>query len=177
MGKKFYIIFGIIILMCIFVITIVYFINKNMVDDKEGQSNIYTNDIGNETINNEKEDYSMSEIIIKVNGKELNVKLENNTSATAFAQKLKDGDITINANDYANFEKVGSLGFDLITNDENIKAKAGDLILYQGNQITLYYDTNSWYFTKLGKVQNISKNELKSILGDGDVILTFSLKS
>ena len=64
------------------------------------------------------------------------------------------------------------MGFSLPTNDKNITTKAGDLILYQGNQITLYYDTNSWNFTKLGKVQN----ELKEILGSGNVELTFFLK-
>ena len=108
--------------------------------------------------------------------KAYNVKLEDNTSSIAFAQKLKDGDIVVNAHDYENFEKVGNLGFTLPTNDKNITTESGDLILYQGNQITLYYDTNSWSFTKLGKVQNVSQNELKDILGSGDVVLTFSLR-
>ena len=117
----------------------------------------------------------MDEIIIKVNDRVLNVKLEDNTSAKAFAEKLKSGDITISAHDYGNFEKVGNLGFSLPTNDKNITTEAGDLILYQGNQITLYYDTNNWNFTKLGKVQNVLQNELKEILGSGNVELTFSL--
>ena len=117
----------------------------------------------------------MDEIIIKVNGRVLNVKLEDNSSAKAFAEKLKSGGITISAHDYGNFEKVGNLGFNLPTNDKNITTEAGDLILYQGNQITLYYDTNSWNFTKLGKVQNVLQNELKEILGSGNVELTFSL--
>ena len=51
----------------------------------------------------------------------------------------------------------------------------GDIILYQGNQITIYYDTNTWNFTKLGKIENITQKELKEILGDGDVTVTFSL--
>lgn len=67
------------------------------------------------------------------------------------------------------------MGFSLPTNDKNITTEAGDLILYQGNQITLYYDTNSWNFTKLGKVQNVLQNELKEILGSGNVKLIFSL--
>ena len=125
---------------------------------------------------NNMEEINMDEIIIKVNGRVLNVKLEDNSSAKAFVEKLKSGDITINAHDYGNFEKVGNLGFSLPTNDKNITTEAGDLILYQGNQITLYYDTNSWNFTKLGKVQNVSQNELKEILSSGNVELTFSLK-
>ncbi len=67
------------------------------------------------------------------------------------------------------------MGFSLPINDKNITTEAGDLILYQGNQITLYYDTNTWSFTKLGKVQNVSQKELKEILGTGNVELTFSL--
>lgn len=77
--------------------------------------------------------------------------------------------------DYANFEKVGPLGFSLPRNDKSITTTPGDIILYQGNQITIYYDTNSWNFTKLGKIENVTQEELKEILGNGDVTVTFSL--
>ena len=165
----------------------IFFIVKNKKSDIEENQNKDTNikveNYSNTTSNldedtknsNNMEKINMDEIIIKVNGRVLNVKLEDNTSAKAFAEKLKSGDITISAHDYGNFEKVGNLGFSLPTNDKNITTEAGDLILYQGNQITLYYDTNSWNFTKLGKVQNVLQNELKEILGSGNVELTFSL--
>ena len=165
----------------------IFFIMKNKKSDIEENQNKDTNikveNYSNTTSNldedtknsNNMEKINMDEIIIKVNGRVLNVKLEDNTSAKAFAEKLKSGDITISAHDYGNFEKVGNLGFSLPANDKNITTEAGDLILYQGNQITLYYDTNSWNFTKLGKVQNVLQNELKEILGSGNVKLTFSL--
>lgn len=121
----------------------------------------------------EKNDINM--IAIQVNNEILKVKLENNLSATSFLEKLKNGDITVQTQDYNNFEKVGNLGFSLPTNDTNLTTEAGDLILYQGNKITLYYDTNTWHFTKLGKVQDVSQEELKSILGTGDVTMVFSL--
>lgn len=114
-------------------------------------------------------------IKLTVNDIILNIKLENNSSSIAFIEKLKEGEIVIEAEDYGNFEKVGDLGFNLPTNDKEITTEAGDLILYQGNKITLYYDTNTWNFTKLGKVQNISPEELKQILGSGDVTLKFSI--
>ncbi|MCI8587972.1 MAG: hypothetical protein HFJ49_05135 [Clostridia bacterium] len=117
----------------------------------------------------------MDRIQIKVKDEILDVKLEDNSLVTAFVEKLKNGDITIQTHDYGNFEKIGSLGFSLPTNDTRITTEPGDLILYQGNQITLYYDTNTWNFTKLGKVQNLLQEELKNILGNGDVKLTFSL--
>lgn len=105
----------------------------------------------------------------------LPVKLADNSSAAALRELLKQGDITVDAHDYGNFEKVGSLGTELPTNDEQITTEPGDVILYQGNQITVYYDTNSWSFTRLGKVQGVSADELKAILGEGDVRMVLSL--
>ncbi len=113
---------------------------------------------------------------ILVNDKELILRLLDNSSSEAFVSKLKENDLTINASDYGNFEKVGDLGFSLPTNDQYISVKAGDLILYQGDKISLYYDENNYSFTKLGYVINMSENDLKELLGKKeDVILVFSL--
>lgn len=101
---------------------------------------------------------------------------ENNSSAKAFLEILKKSDITVDMHDYGNFEKVGSLGNTLPTNDQRITTEPGDVILYQGNQITIYYDKNTWNFTRLGKVQGLSAEELKNILGNGDVKVKFSLQ-
>ncbi|MCM1133732.1 MAG: cyclophilin-like fold protein [Ruminococcus flavefaciens] len=113
---------------------------------------------------------------IEVNGHLLTATLEDNSSAEAFAELLKSEPLTIEMSDYANFEKVGSLGTSLPRNDEKITTEAGDLILYQGNQITIYYDENTWNFTRLGKIDNITQAELKDILGTGSVTVTFSLE-
>ena len=119
---------------------------------------------------------NMNEFIIEVNGKELTIKAEDNSSSKALIEKLQEGEVIIEAQDYGNFEKVGSLGFDLPRNDMQYTTKPGDVILYMGNQLTIYYDTNSWNFTKLGEVTNVSESELKEILGDGNVTLTLKLK-
>ena len=74
------------------------------------------------------------------------------------------------------FEKVGSLGFNLTRNDQQITTEAGDIILYQGNQFVIYYDTNSWNFTKLGYIDNINQEGLKQILGRGNVTVVLSLE-
>ena len=124
----------------------------------------------------EMEVIDVKKVQLEANGVLFDIELEDNSSAKAFVEKLKEGELSIYASDYGNFEKVGSLGFSLPTNDTRITTQPGDLILYQGNQITLYYDTNTWNFTKLGKVQNITQEELKNILGNGDVTLTFSLE-
>jgi hypothetical protein len=72
-------------------------------------------------------------------------------------------------------EKVGSLGFDLPRNDEQITAEAGDIILYQGSALVIYYAPNSWNFTRLGKIDDVTEQELREILGDGAVTITLSL--
>ena len=111
----------------------------------------------------------------------LTASLADNSSATAFYELLKKGPLTVDMHDYGSFEKVGPLGTTLPRNDTQIKTTAGDIILYQGNQITIYYDTNSWNFTRLGKVvstsstTSITQAELKKILGKGDVTAVFEI--
>ncbi len=101
---------------------------------------------------------------------------EDNSSAEDFIALLQEGDITIEMEDYGGFEKVGSLGRSLSTNDRRITTQPGDVILYQGNSVTIYYDTNTWSFTLLGRIRGLSQEELKDILGSGSVSVTFSLK-
>lgn len=115
-------------------------------------------------------------INIEANGKILTSTLENNSSAKAFADLLKDKSLTLELDDYGNFEKVGALPKSLPANDKQITTEPGDIILYQGDKITIYYDKNTCSFTKLGHIENATQNELKSILGDGSVTVTFSLK-
>lgn len=114
---------------------------------------------------------------IIVNDHTLTVKMADNSSTKALLSLLKEGDITVHAQDYGNFEKVGPLGTELPTNDEQITTQPGDVILYQGDQITVYYDTNSWSFTRLGKVQGLTADELRAILGDGDVTMVLTLNA
>lgn len=118
-----------------------------------------------------------NKIAIAVNGHTLTATLAENSSAQALLELLRESPITVEMQDYGNFEKVGSLGTTLPRNDEQITTQAGDLILYQGNQLTIYYDTNSWNFTRLGKIDDITQSELKEILGTGNVTVTLSLYS
>lgn len=70
---------------------------------------------------------------------------------------------------------MGSLGRNLPRNDRQINVSAGDVILYQGNQITIYYDNNSWNFTKLATIEDTTRERLLEMLGTGDVEVTFSI--
>lgn len=128
-----------------------------------------------DTIEINTENEKINSIYIHVNSSTFKAKLADNSSAEALAELLKNGDITVNMSDYGNFEKVGPLETSLPANDEQITTEAGDLILYQGNNIVIYYDTNSWNFTRLGKIEDSTKEELLNVLGSGDVTVTFSL--
>ena len=112
---------------------------------------------------------------ITVNDRVLTAIMVDNSSAEALLKRLEESPITIEMEDYASMEKVGDLGFSLPQNDRPIETAAGDLILYQGHNFVIYYDTNSWNFTKLGKIEGVSVSELRTILGHGDVSVTLSL--
>lgn len=109
-------------------------------------------------------------------GRTFTATLVDNTSAQALVEQLAKGDITVDMEDYAGMEKVGTLGISLPRNDRPTTTGPGDLILYQGHNFVIYYDTNSWNFTRLGKIDNVSQTELKAALGEGDVRVTLSLE-
>ena len=121
------------------------------------------------------EENSDNKLKISVNGTELTATLEDNSSSQALTELLKQGNITVDMSDYGNFEKVGNLPQSLPKNDEKITTVPGDIILYQGNKITIYYAENTWDFTKLGHINNITQEELKTLLGDGDVTVSLSI--
>ncbi len=116
-------------------------------------------------------------IYVTIGKKVLTAKLVDNSSSRALMEQLSKGDVKVSMHDYGNFEKVGPLGFSLPRNDSQYTTKAGDIILYQGNQIVFYYDTNSWDFTKLGEFQNVTAKELRDLFGEGNVTAIISLKN
>lgn len=114
-------------------------------------------------------------MIINIGKNKLTVVMADNSSAKALEGLLKNGNITIDMHDYGNFEKVGKLPKSLPRNDEEITTKPGDVILYQSNQLTIYYDTNTYNFTRIGHIENITQAELERILGMEDVTVRLSL--
>jgi len=112
-------------------------------------------------------------IKIKINDETFDVKLENNSATQELIKTLEKGNVTVNATEYGGFEKVGDLGFSLPTSDEQVTTAPGDIVLYQGNQVSIFYESHSWSYTKLGKIQNVTG--LKDVLGSGDVAIEFIL--
>ena len=132
-----------------------------------------------ETISSDKGELSDMKISIQIKSDsgshKLNATLADNSSAVAFYKLLEKGPVTIKMNEYGGFEKVGSLGTSLPRSNSQIATKAGDIMLYQGNQITIFYNNNSWSYTRLGKVDEGSQAELKKILGKGNVTAVFEI--
>ncbi len=96
-----------------------------------------------------------------------------NQGAEALADLLTDGPLTLSLEDYGGFEKVGSLGQSLPTSNTHITTQSGDIVLYQGKQIVLFYGSNAWSYTRLGQVTDLTG--WQEALGHGDVTVTFSL--
>ena len=103
--------------------------------------------------------------------------LVSNSSTEALVAQLQKGNITYEAHDYGNFEKVGKLGYTFPENNEQINTVPGDLILYQGENLCIYYDTNSWNFTRIGKLDNMTKSDIKTWVNAGgdNVSVTLSI--
>ena len=144
--------------------------NKNVLETNQNYSNKEQ-----EQVTEKIKEENIDMIKITVNNNVLEVKLEDNEATKSLVERLKNEDIKVKANEYGGFEKVGNLGFSLPRNDTKITTSAGDIVLYQGNQISLFYSSNSWNYTRLGKIQNVSESELKNILGTEDVEMILSL--
>ena len=125
---------------------------------------------------NDNDDMQSNTIRLTVNGRSFTATLEDNSSARALAEHLAQGDLQVLMEDYGDMEKVGPLGFSLPRNDVRITTTPGDLILYQGNMLTIYYDVNTWSFTRLGHVDGVSTREemLELLGGKGSVTVTLS---
>ncbi len=116
-----------------------------------------------------------AEFYITANDTTFTANFADNDSADVFREKLREGDLTINMSDYGSFEKVGSIGTTLPRKDTQISTTTGDVMLYQGDQIVIFYGTNSWSYSRLGKVDGASAEDLLSAFGSGDAAITFSL--
>lgn len=111
---------------------------------------------------------------VEVNGRIFRASLEKNGAVDALVEMMERGPVTIDMRDYSSFEKVGALGTSLPTENSQTTTQAGDIVLYQGNQIVMFYGSNSWSYTRLGHIDDLTGWE--EALGGGDVTVTFSLE-
>lgn len=120
------------------------------------------------------EEATVTQMTVHVNGIDFIASLESNSAAAALVKIMEEGPVTISLSDYAGFEKVGPLGFELPAENALITTEPGDIVLYQGNQIVIFYGTNSWSYTPLAHVIDLTGWE--DALGTGDVAVTLSLE-
>lgn len=112
---------------------------------------------------------------ITANGHTMTATMHGNGATEALRQRLDDGGLTLRLSDYGDFEKVGALGFTLPRSDRQTTTQPGDIILYQGNQIVIFYGSNTWGYTRLGHIDNATAEGLRQTLGEGDVTVTLAL--
>lgn len=115
---------------------------------------------------------AMNQITITVNGQEFSTVLEDNAAVKALLEKLEEGPLELSMGEYGGFEKVGGLGFSLPASDTQITTQPGDMVLYQSNQLVVFTGSNTWSYTKLGRVED--PTALIDALGPGDVRLLLS---
>ena len=120
------------------------------------------------------EDEMEMKLNVQVGGQTFSATLEENAAVDALVRMMKKEPIVIQMSDYSHFEKVGSLKTSLPASNTQTTTQAGDIVLYNGNQIVIFYGSNSWSYTRLGKIDDLSGWE--EALGSGDVTVTFSIE-
>ena len=122
------------------------------------------------------ETQSEKSLIMTIAGTEVAVQWENNESVDALKEYVKDRPLTIEMSMYGGFEQVGELGTDLPRDDTQINTEPGDIVLYSGDQIVVFYGSNSWGYTRLGHITDLSEEELAELLGEHDVTITLEMR-
>ena len=141
---------------------------------EEELEGVFLTKLAQENIEQEKTEMKMK---VQIGDTMFTATLEENSSVDALKELLADGSLTLNMSDYANMEKGADLGVTLPQNNRQMRTQAGDIILYQGRTFVIYYDTNSWSLTPIGKLDHVSAEELKEALGAGDVTVILTLEN
>ncbi|MCK8623241.1 cyclophilin-like fold protein [Prevotella sp. E13-27] len=120
-----------------------------------------------------------TKMYITIDGRTEAVTLTNNSATQALVAKLQEASVTVTLNSSGGFEIWGALGFSLPTSNEQINAQPGDIVLYNGSNICMFYGTNSWNYTLLGKIDGLSESELRTFLkaGESNISVTLSLSN
>ena len=131
------------------------------------------------TLNFAEKQTTMGKMYITIDGQTQAVTLVDNQATKTLVEKLQQAPVTVTLNSSGGFEIWGALGFSLPTNNEQINAQPGDVILYNGSNICIFYGSNSWSYTRLGKIDGLSESELRTFLkaGESNISVTLSLSS
>ena len=114
---------------------------------------------------------------ITIDGRTQAVTLADNSATRELVAKLQEAPVTVTLSSSGGFEIWGALGFSLPTSNEQINTQPGDVMLYNGSNICIFYGTNSWSYTRLGRIDGLSASELSAFLkaGESNISVTLSL--
>ena len=115
-------------------------------------------------------------MIMKIGDTKVNVDWEDNQAVEALRNMAEDGDVTIQMSMYGGFEQVGSIGQSLPRDDKQTTTSSGDVVLYSGNQMVVFYGSNSWSYTRLGHISDKNTEDMTDLLSNGDVTITISIE-
>ena len=124
----------------------------------------------------EDEDIGDSTMTMKIGDTKVNVDWEDNQAVAALRDMAREGDVTIQMSMYGGFEQVGLLGQNLPRDDKQTTTTSGDVVLYSGNQMVVFYGSNSWSYTRLGHISDKNTEEMTDLLSNGDVTITISIE-
>ena len=127
--------------------------------------------------NEDKSEEAEKAMRLYINDEEIFVAWEDNESVSALRELVSDDTLRIEMSMYGGFEQVGSIGQNLPRNDKQITTEPGDIVLYSGNQIVVFYGSNSWSYTKLGHITEQDIERMTELLNSGDVMVTLSVEN
>ena len=128
-----------------------------------------------ETSKETEEEPAVKTLTMMIGSTTVTVDWEDNESVAALRELVKDKPLTIQMSMYGGFEQIGSIGTSLPRNDSQTTTAAGDIVLYSGNQLVVFYGSNSWAYTRLGHVTDKTAAEMAKLLGNGNVTIEISL--
>ena len=142
---------------------------------KKTSSDDETDDQKQTIVMNDSNDFEKdANMIMTIGDTKVDVSWEDNDSVREL-KELAEKNLLIQMSMYGGFEQVGSIGQSVTRNDKQTTTEPGDIVLYSGNQLVVFYGSNSWSYTRLGKI-NLSDEELENLLGNGDVTITLSME-
>ena len=139
----------------------------------QGCKSTETTDNNTDTEPKQEETMMEKELKMRIGETEVQVVWEENESVQALKELVKDKSLSIQMSMYGGFEQVGSIGTSLPRNDRQTTTNSGDIVLYSGNQVVVFYGSNSWAYTRLGHITDKNQNDMRDLLSNGDVTITF----
>ena len=142
---------------------------ESVQETERNETSVAETDIQNNT-----EENKVANMNVQVGDVVFSATLEENETVSALVEMMRESPVVIQMSDYSGFEKVGPLGTSLPASNSQTTTQTGDIVLYNGNQIVIFYGSNSWSYTRLGHIDDLTGWE--DALGSGDVTVIFSLE-